>query len=150
MTTMDLDIEARVDANQRLVSFGAVTGSFMLALQHITMEAHAPNWLHLMATLTSAGGWMVFLYAAYQNRKLFMTEEGLAYRRQIEGDERLMTIRNQAFMWGFGGMLLLQVLIILLWSFLEPHFLSIPVATTSTMAAGIATAVLRYQTLSNK
>ena len=150
MALSTLDIESRVDANQRLVSFGAVTGSLMLALQHITIEAHAPSWLNVLVTLASSAGWIVFLYAAYKNRKLFMTAEGLEYKKQIEGDERLMTIRNQAFMWGFGAMLVIQVVMILAWTFFELHFLTIPVSTTATMAAGITSAVLRFQILSSK
>lgn len=147
MTADQNGIEQRVDANQRLISFGAVTGSIMLALQHIVIEAHGPDWLALATILTSAAAWMVFLFAVRGNQKLFKTTEGMAYRRQVEGDELLQRIQKLAFSWGFGGMLMVQVILILVYSFFDPHFLSIPVAATSTMAAGIGAAVLRYQTL---
>ena len=147
MMEMISRIELRVDANQRKVSFGAATGSAMLAIQHIVQEAHGPDWLIVGTAVTSAAAWIFFLIAIRQNQQLFKTPEGLAYRKQLEGDEMLQRIQKEAFAWGFGGMLALQVVMILLLSFLEPHFLSIPVATTSTMAAGVVAAVLRYQIL---
>lgn len=140
-------IESRVDANQRLVSFSAVTGSFLLALQHVVEGAHGPGWLRLSVTLGSAGAWLLFILALFQNQKLFRSPEGLAFKAQLLGDEMLQGIQKEAFTWGFAGMLVMQVVFILVYSFFEPHFLSIPVAATSTMAAGICTAVLRYQTL---
>lgn len=141
------NLESKVDANQRQYSFGAAAGSALLALQHIVQEAHGPEWMVAVTALSSAAAWMVFLFAMLGNQKLFKSPEGLAYRKQLEGDEILQRIQKEAFAWGFGGMLTVQVVMILLFSFFEPHFLTIPVAATSTMAAGIVTAVLRYQTL---
>lgn len=138
-------IETRVDANQRLVSFSAVTGSFLLALQHLVESAHGPTWLRIPVTLGAVGAWLLFLYALRQNQKLFRSPEGEAFKAQLLGDELLQGIQKEAFAWGFGGMLLTQVVFILVYTLFEPHFLSIPVAATSTMAAGICTAVLRYQ-----
>ena len=138
-------IESRVDANQRLVSFSAVTGSFLLALQHIAEGAHWNPWFSIPITVAVVASWLLFLVALRQNQKLFLSEQGKAFKAQLLGDERLQGIQKEAFTWGFAGMLLMQVVFILLYSFFEPHFLSIPVAATSTMAAGICTAVLRYQ-----
>lgn len=145
MESSSSPIETRVDANQRLVSFSAVTGSFLLALQHVVVESHGPNWLRIPVTLGSAGAWILFLYALWQNQRLFKTPAGEAFKAQLLGDELLQGIQKEAFAWGFAGMLLMQVVFIIAFSFFEPHFLTIPVAATSTMAAGICTAVLRYQ-----
>ena len=145
-----MDIESRVDANQRLSSFGAVTGAIMLALQHIAIEAHWPEWLQLSTILVSASGWLIYLWALRQNKRMFATPEGLAFKEQIEGDELLQSLSKEAFVWGFAGMLLMQVVLILTWTMFEPHFLTIPVAATSTIAAGVSAAVLRHQTLWNR
>jgi len=147
MNDTSTSLELSVDANQRLISFGAAAGSALLAIQHIGQEAHGPDWMVAATALTSAAAWIVFLVALRRNQRLFKRPEGLAYRKQLEGDEMLQRIQKEAFTWGFGGMLATQVVMILLFSFLDPHFLTIPVAATGTMAAGIVTAVLRYQTL---
>jgi hypothetical protein len=146
-------LEDRVDAYQRLIAWGAVVGSIMLALQHILIEAHFKGGLPTAVILASTAGWMVFLYATWQTRRLLASPEGTAYAAQISGDERLLSFRTEAFTYGFAAMLIVQVLLIVLWTgFGESvdHILSIPVAATVTMAAGISAAVLRYQNRSNK
>ncbi len=140
-------IEQRVDANQRLVAFSAATGSILLAIQHIVIEAHGPEWLSVSSSMASAAAWLLFLVAMFKNQRIFKTEDGKAYRAQLEGDEILQRIQKEAFTWGFAVMLMIQVVMILTFSFFDPHFLSIPVAATSTMAGGIGIAVLRYQIL---
>ena len=145
---MDSSLESRVDANQRLISIGAVTGSVMLALQHILIEAHVRGTVPKLVIVASAGGWLLFLYAFWQNRRLFKSEQGKVFAAQLTGDERLMSIRNEAFTFGFAAMIMIQVGLIILWSGSSDavqHVLSIPVSTTVTMATGITAAVLRYQ-----
>ena len=146
-------IEDSVDSNQRMGAFGAVLGSILLALQHILIEAHVFGWLPAAVIIASVVGWMIFLFAVWRNQRLLNTQKGKAYASQIKGDERLMSIRTEAFTYGFVAMLIVQVVLIVLWTGFGAtvdHILSIPVAATVTMAAGISAAVIRYQNRSRK
>ncbi len=145
--------ESRADSNQRLIMYGAVVGSVALALQHIVVEAHLHGWPIIAVTLTSLVGWAVFAIGIFRNKRLDKTPGGREFFRQVRTDERLIAIQSQAFSFGFWSMLAVQVILLLLWVFfghLDTGLLSIPVAASSTIAAGTTGAVIRYQILINR
>lgn len=147
------DAEARYELNQRLIATGAIIGSVALAGQHIFTEVHLHGWPTLVITITSLFGWAAFGLGIFRNHQLGKTQEGKAFLAQARTDERLSTMRSQAFTYGFATMLGTQVVLLLLWTVLgqaDGGWLSIPVAASSTIAAGVAGAVLRYQFLTNQ
>ena len=147
------DAESRCEINQRLTWFGATVGSVALAMQHIFIEVHLHGWPSIALTVTSLLGWSAFGVGVVRNRRLAKTAEGKAFFEQARKDERLIAMRAQAFTFGFAFMLGVQVLLLILWTLFghtDTGLLSIPVAASSTMAAGVTGAVLRYQTLTNR
>jgi len=147
------DAESRAESNQRLIMYGAVVGSVALALQHIVVEAHFRGWPTIAVTLTSLAGWVIFGFGIFRNKRLNKTREGRDFFRQVRTDERLTSIQSQAFSFGFWSMLAVQVILLLLWvafGHLDTGLLSIPVAASSTIAAGTTGAVIRYQILTSR
>jgi hypothetical protein len=147
------DAESQYESNQRLTAFGAALGAIGMALQNLTAELLPHSWPLVSIALTVQIGWVVFAVGVLRNRKLGRTREGRAFIEQARTDERLVRLRAEAFMAGFGVMLGLQVFMILLATVggdVLMEVLTIPVATSATIAAGVSGAVLRYQTLSSQ
>lgn len=147
------DAESRSETNQRLTAFGATVGAIALALQHIIIEVHLHGWPSIALTITSLLGWTAFGVGVLRNRKLRKTPEGKAFFEQARKDERLIAMRAQAFTFGFALMLGVQIVLLVLWTVFghtDAGLLSIPVAASSTVAAGVTGAVVRYQTLTNR
>lgn len=147
------DAESRNETNQRLMAFGATVGAIALALQHIIIEVHLHGWPSIALTITSLLGWTAFGVGVLRNRKLRKTPEGKAFFEQARKDERLIAMRAQAFTFGFAFMLGVQIVLLVLWTVFghtDAGLLSIPVAASSTVAAGVTGAVVRYQTLTSR
>lgn len=147
------DAESRSETNQRLTAFGATVGAIALALQHIIIEVHLHGWPSIALTITSLLGWTAFGVGVLRNRKLRKTPEGKAFFEQARKDERLIAMRAQAFTFGFAFMLGVQIVLLVLWTVFghtDAGLLSIPVAASSTVAAGVTGAVVRYQTLTSR
>ena len=146
-------LENSIDKNQRLISFSAVIGAVFLAVQHILIEAHAVRWLSIGASLLAATGWMIYLYAFFKAKSLLSSDEGKVLAEQMAGDERLLAIRAESFTWGFAAMIGFQVVLLVAYMMLQgvdTHVMSIPVAATSTIAAGVTGATLRQLNLSKR
>ena len=147
------DAESRCDTNQLLTSFGAIVGSVAMAGQNIFTEMHFHGWLVFAITMTSLGGWLVFGMGALRNRRLGQTPEGKAFFEIVRSDELYGAHRSQALAVGFAAMLGVQVILLVLWAmFSQTGFglLTISVAASSTIAAGVAGSVIRYQILTNR
>ena len=145
-------LEEKAELNQKLVAIGATAGSVGLALQHIVMEAHLAPALSLSMTLTAVIGWAIFAVGIVRARNLGRTEAGSEYLETLRADERLAAIRARAFIFGFGAMMGVQVVMLVLWTLTsgDLHFLTIPVAASSTIAAGVTGAVLRNLILTDR
>jgi len=147
------DAESRSELNQRLTAYGATVGAIALAMQHIFIEVHLHGWPSMTLTVTSLLGWAALGIGVARNRKLGKTPEGKAFFEQARKDERLIAMRAQAFTFGFAFMLGVQVVLLVLWTLfghIDSGVLSIPIAASSTIAAGVTGAVLRYQTLASR
>ncbi len=147
------DIELLSERNQRLIAYGAVLGSVMLAIQHIMIAAHFHGWHTVTTSIVSIIGWAVFGLGLFLNVRLKRTPEGRAFTEHAAHDERIIIIRSQSFAFGFAAMMLFQVLLIVLsvvFGHLETELLSVPVVAPATIAAGVTGAVLRFQILSNR
>ena len=144
--------ELLFDQNQRLISYGAIVGSVMLALQHVAIGAHFHGWPQMVVTVLSLLGWGVFAFGMYRSVRLKQTPEGKSFAEGIAHDERLLSIRSKSFASGFFAMLAMQVVLIVLAVVFGPEYpdwLSVVVAAPATIAAGVTGSVLRFQTLSS-
>ena len=147
------DVELLSERNQRLIAFGAVLGSLMLAAQHVLIAAHFHGWYSVAASTVSIIGWAVFGLGMFLNVRLKRTPAGRAFSEHASHDERIIIIRSQSFAFGFAAMMLFQVLLIVLsvvFGHLETELLSVPVVAPATIAAGVTGAALRFQILSNR
>jgi len=145
--------EDQSDLNQKYMAFGATIGSVALALQHIALEGHFPEAVAFVFSIVSVFGWIMFGVGIFRNYKLNKSAEGRAFFVRAKSDERLVSIKSRSFMFGFGTMMAVQVLLMILYVAGGPdgiHFLTIPVAATSTIAAGVTGAVLRNLSLINR
>jgi len=145
--------ELLADKNQRLIAYGAIVGSVMLALQHAAVASHFHGWPQMLVTALSLIGWGAFGLGTIRSVRLKRTPEGRAFMEHLASDERLVSIRARSFAAGFFAMLGMQVVLLLLWvilGHLGAEWLNVAVAAPATIAAGVTGSVLRFQNLSNR
>ena len=146
-------VEQKMDALQFQLSVGAIAGSVALAIQHMVISVHSTSWVTGLVSAISVAGWALFGIALFRMNRLGKSAAGKAYNANAQRDERIKSIRSEAYAFGFWAVVVFQAFILIAWVFfhdMHRGLLTVPVVAPTAIAIGVTASLLRFQNLSKK